>query len=169
MFKLDLKSAKAGFFDSAAVARSVDAATRRVLSKFGAFVRTRARTSIRRRKGVSPPGGPPYSHVGLLKQFLFFSYDTGSRSVVIGPARLGGTADPEAPGRLEYGGTMQGNGRVIFVTNEVGRDKKGKFTSRGKTRVELNGTIRYKPRPFMGPALQQVLPGLPAMWKDSVR
>jgi hypothetical protein len=46
------QAAKQGFFDRAKVKNAVDAGTRRVLSRFGAFVRTRARTSIRKRKGT---------------------------------------------------------------------------------------------------------------------
>ena len=160
---------RAGFFDSAAVIKAVDKATRRVLSKFGAFVRTRAKTSIRKRKGVSPPMGPPYSHVGTLRKFLFFSWDSSTRSVVVGPERVSGTKDSDAPHRLEYGGNVAGNGREIFITNAVGRDARGRYASQGKTKVVLNGTLKYKPRPFMGPALQAELPGLPAMWRDSVR
>jgi hypothetical protein len=169
MINVSIKSAKSNFFDRKSVMGAVDAATRKVLSKFGSFVRKRAKTSIRKKKGTSKPGSPPYSQLGYLRQFLFFSYDRPRSSVVIGPARLNDTSDPGALPRLEYGGTMQGNGRVIFVSREVGRHKKGKFVSGGKDRVVLEGTITYKPRPFMGPALQAELPKLPAMWRDSVK
>ena len=143
---LSVKAARGNFFDSAKVVKAVDAATRKVLSKFGAFVRTRARTSIRKRKGISPPAGPPSSHTGLLKKFLFFSYDADRKSVVIGPARLGSTVDPAALPALEYGGRSS-------VVNRKGRRRR----------------ISVRPRPFMGPALAAELPGLPAMWRDSVR
>ncbi len=54
------------FFDRKRVVDATDRATRRVLSKFGAFVRQTARRSIRRRRSVSQPGQPPSSHTGLL-------------------------------------------------------------------------------------------------------
>jgi hypothetical protein len=79
------QAAKGGFFDRDKVKRAVDAGTRKVLSKFGAFVRQRAKTSIRKRKGTSPPGSPPYSHVGLLRRFILFAYNPQRKSVVIGP------------------------------------------------------------------------------------
>ena len=90
MFTMSLKSAKSGFFDRAAVVRAVDQATRRNLSRFGAYVRQRAKTSIRRPPKtatvrISRPGRPPYSHTGLLKRFIFFAYDADRQSVVIGP------------------------------------------------------------------------------------
>jgi len=56
------------FFDRQAVISKVDAATRRVLSRFGAFVRQRAKSSIRKRRNPAPPGSPPSSHTGLLKK-----------------------------------------------------------------------------------------------------
>ena len=135
---------KAMFFDQKAVTRATDRATRRVLSRFGAYVRTSARSSIRKRKSAAPPGKPPSSHVGLLKRLIYFGYDRSKQSVVIGPAPLRGTA--EAPPLLEYGGRARRRGR------------------RGRTRM-----VTYRPRPFMGPAFQKEQPKLPAMWADSVR
>ena len=80
-----ITTVKANFFDRLAVMDAVDAATRKVLSRFGAWVMTRSRRSIRRRKGPSMPGGPPHSHVGLLRGGIFFAYDKQAASVVIGP------------------------------------------------------------------------------------
>ena len=74
------------FFDSKPVLDAVDKATRKVFSKFGAFVRTRAKSSIRPRKAPSAPGSPPSSHTGILKRFIYFGYDANTHSVVIGPA-----------------------------------------------------------------------------------
>src|SRR5262245_43139919 len=119
----DVETAKKFFFTSDAVLRALDKGTRRQLSKFGAFVRTRARSSIRKapkidvatgqvtrkRKGVelkdavSKPGNPPFSHQGTVRKLLFFAYDPTAKSVVIGPV-VGGPATG-APKRLEEGGT----------------------------------------------------------------
>ena len=88
MIGMKLSKAKLSFFDSKAVTGAVDKATRRVLSRFGAFVRRGAKSSIRKRKRVSKPGEQPSSHTGLLKKFIFFGYDRSRSSVVIGPARL---------------------------------------------------------------------------------
>jgi hypothetical protein len=145
VINLSVKAAKGGFFDRGKVIAAMDRATRKALSKFGSFVRQRAKTSIRKRKGISPPGGPPYSHVGHVRKFLFFSYDADRKSVVIGPARLGGTVDPAALPALEYGGTSTG---IV----------------KGKRR-----SISVRARPFMGPAFEAERPGLAAMWRDSVK
>jgi len=133
------------FFDSKTVRKKTDKTTRRVLSRFGAFVRRTARQSIRKRKKASQPGKPPSSHVGLLKKFIFFGFDVLRRSVVIGPARLTRKGRGEAPSALEYGGTvtMQGSG------------------NKKKARV--------RPRPYMGPALDKEKDQLPALWRDSIK
>lgn len=133
------------FFDSPKVVRAVDKSTRKVLSKFGAFVRRTAKQSIRKRKKSSAPGSPPSSHTGLLKRFIFFGYDPQKRSVVIGPTRLTENNRGEAPSILEYGGRTTVN------------------SGTKKTRV------RIRPRPFMGPAFEKEKPNLPSMWKDSVK
>jgi len=133
------------FFDTRKVRRAVDASARRVLSKFGAFVRRTARSSIRKRKKPSSPGSPPSSHVGLLKKFIFFGYEPPRRSVVIGPARLTQKGRGEAPHLLEYGGAT-------------------KIAHRGKRK-----RAKVRARPFMGPAFEKEEPKLPAMWRDSVR
>ncbi|MBN2563034.1 MAG: hypothetical protein JXQ75_19085 [Phycisphaerae bacterium] len=133
------------FFDKKAVRDKVDAGTRRVLSKFGAFVRRTARSSIRKRKKSSSPGSPPSSHIGLLKKFIFFGYEPARRSVVIGPARLSQQGRGEAPHLLEYGGAT-------------------KVEHRGKSK-----RAKVRPRPFMGPAFEKEEPKLPAMWKGSIK
>ena len=133
------------FFDRAAVTSRVDPSTRKVLSKFGAFVRRTAKGSIRRRRKAAPPGSPPSSHTGLLKKFIFFGYDPDQRSVVIGPTRLDRRGQGEAPSLLEYGGQ----------TTLVRRGKRERVT--------------YRARPYMGPAFEKEQPKLPAMWRDSVK
>ena len=133
------------FFDRQAVVSKVDAATRRVLSRFGAFVRRSAKSSIRKRKKAAPPGQPPSSHTGLLKKFIFFGYDAARQSVVIGPTRLNQKGRGEAPPLLEYGG-------------------KATLVRRGKKK-----RVTYQARPYMGPAFEKEKPQLPAMWRGSVR
>lgn len=96
------------FFDRRAIRRKTDRATRRVLSRFGSFVRQAARRSIRKRKKASEPGRPPSSHAGHLRRFIFFGYEPEKRNVVIGPSALSGPGMGEAPEVLEYGGTAAG-------------------------------------------------------------
>jgi len=136
------------FFDTKTVRSKTDKATRRVLSKFGAFVRQTAKRSIRKRKKPSEPGKPPSSHIGLLKKFIYFGFDVVRRSVVIGPVRLSQKGRGEAPSVLEYGGNV---------------------TMRPRHREGKKSRARIRPRPFMGPAMEKEKQQLPALWRDSVK
>lgn len=138
------------FFDNAKVINAVDRASRSVLSKFGAFVRTAAKSSIRPRKKSSKPGHPPTSHSGLLKKFIFFGYSQQQTSVVIGPAKLNQKIG-NAPEVLEYGGKS-----TIFAWDS-------------KAKVKTKQTVRIAARPYMRPAFAKNLPKLPALWRNSVR
>ena len=144
MFDLKLSDAKRAFFDRAGVIAATTAAERQVLSRFGAYVRQRARTSIRPRVGTSRPGSPPFSHVGLLRQFILFSFEPLRGGVLIGAMQLNAKAG-DAPRLLEHGGTAQ-------------RLRRGKLVR-----------CEYRPRPFMQPAFDQELPRLPPLWRDSIR
>lgn len=130
--KLDFR-VKDLFFDSPRVARAMKPARRKALSKAGAFIRRRARSLIRKRKRVSEPGSPPSSHSGEPNlRTIFFAYDPGSDSVVVGPVLLhGGRGSPTVPALLEFGGETR-----------VRRRRRKPYTA------------RYRPRPFMGPALE---------------
>ena len=144
MIGLRLDQAKGLFFDRPRVMNATAKAERQVLSRFGAFVRQRARTSIRPRKGSSPAGAPPYSHVGLLRRNIFFAFDPFRRSVVIGPARLNQKAG-DVPPTLEYGGPA-----VVM--------------RRGQTR-----RVVIAPRPYMRPAFAAEQKSLPPLWRNSIR
>jgi hypothetical protein len=137
------------FFDRKRVVDAVSRAERQKLSKAGAFVRRSARSSIRKRKKISAPGKPPTSHTGLLKRNIFFAYEPNRSSVVIGPVKLNKPSG--APQLLEMGGTVR-----IRV---AGRNK----------RKRARQLARYKPRPYMGPALRKESPNFPNLFKDSVR
>lgn len=162
-FGVKFEDAKKSFFDRARVLSAADAAALKVLSKFGAFVMRRARSSIKpapkqeatRLKrgisidGVSAPGNPPVSHgEGLLRGFIFFSYDSSRRSVVIGPVKLGGKIG-NAPEALEKGGQSEA---MVGI---------------GKGRKLVRTTIRA--RPYMVPSFLAELPGVPAMWAGSIK
>jgi hypothetical protein len=133
------------FFDTKNIRSAVDRTTRAVLSKFGAFVRRTARSSIRKRKKTSAPGQPPSSHTGLLKRFIWFGYEPSRRSVVIGPARLTQGNRGEAPENLEYGGMAT------------------------VTRRKRKRRARIRPRPFMRPALEKERKQLPSLWANSIK
>ncbi len=144
MIGMRLRQAQAGFFDRERILAATTTAERKVLSRFGAFVRQGARSSIRTRKAPAPPGQPPSSHTGLLKRNIFFAFDRAHGGVVIGPVTLN-QKEGMAPRLLEHGGTIVRRRSGRTVTN------------------------RYAPRPFMRPAFTRELASLPPLWRDSIR
>lgn len=162
------------FFDQAgrarsAVIRRMDIATRRVLSKFGAFVRTRARGSMRRRNSYSQPGEPPHAHIGHLKHFLEFGYDPNRRSVVIGPEGWPDReTDKTVPELMEYGGTVHTRRMRLVRTKEARRDSRGRFKAFKYRQIPSGTTVHYEPRPFMWPAYEHEEPKLEQMWRNAV-
>ena len=139
---------KSLFFDSPKVLRAVSKAKRRELSRSGAFIRTRAKSSIRSRKGYAPPGKPPHSNVGHLKRLIYFSYDPASDSVVVGPI---GWKKGEVPALLEYGG------HAI------------RARPRYRGRQPERRRVYYRARPYMGPALLAELKNIPKRWHNAIR
>jgi len=97
------------FFDTRAVRRAVDKAKRRVLIQQGAYLRKVAQNLIHRRRGASRPPHPPHSHVGLLRDHIFYGYDRAAESVVVGPRVFSAALD--IPGLLEFGGRHPRTGR----------------------------------------------------------
>lgn len=178
MATLNFNAAKRLFFDREEVARRVAPAARRVLSKFGAFVRRRARSSIRfRKKGFSQAGSPPFSHTrdpfATIRNILF-ALDATRNSVVIGPVRLNGRqylngilSRGTIPEVLEYGG-FEG-------IREKQRYAGGPWRGLGTTRALRPGErirvrqARYEARPFMRPAFAAESQNILSLWKGSIR
>lgn len=176
-----ISQAKKLFFDRSAVMKATNRAERQALSKFGAFVRRRAKSSIRpagKSNKTSPAGRPPRSHTKLLKKFIFFVYEPSRRSVVIGPAQLNTKTD-DALEMLEHGG--QTTRRFFVIRSSEGktdaqgnvRNARGEFVGKAVRIVHSRRAkpqrVKYKARPFMGPALEEEKPKLPQIWKDSIR
>lgn len=165
---IGLKAFKDNFFDRAAVMDRVPPAARKALSKFGAFVRQRARSSIKVREGTSLPGSPPFGHksgtrlkaskktgttkrqpVSLLREFILFAFEPERHSVIAGPAKLSGKIG-NAPEALEKGGVSE----MLAASRDGRRERK---------------RIDVEPRPFMQPAFEAELPKAAPLFKDTIR
>lgn len=147
------------FFDDSKIERAVERANKRNLSKVGAFIRRRARSSIRKRKKVSRPGEPPSSHATnrtLSIKNILFGFDAVNESVIVGPVTLR-RGSGKAPSLLEFGGS----------TTTIRRGRRDTFGGRAIT----SKRVKYRPRPFMGPALDaEVAAGtIPQVWSGSVK
>ncbi len=170
---LDFAAIRDTFFDSGKVLAAMEKKERRALSKFGAFVRTRARSSIRKRRKPSSPGSPPSSHVGTLKKLLFFSYDSKNKSVVVGPVPLESSRLAVVPRLLEEGGpvvfmrSIPGLGRKATAPQAAAFQRKvkdGSITVTKREKQRVAGGLEA--RPFMAPALAAELPKFAAMFKE---
>jgi hypothetical protein len=140
MAGFDLAKVKKSFFNAKLITDPVERAKLSVLARFGAFVRQRAKTSMRWRKGTSPVGSPPFAHIGAVRRLTFFAIDPLRGTVVVGPVRFQGRG--EGARALEEGGTSW--------SPKLGR-------------------VRIRRRAFMVPALLKELPGLSRMFAGSVR
>lgn len=124
-------------------------ATEANLMKFGAYVRRRARQSLKYGGAVSKPGQPPKARRvnrrnykqphSPLREFILFDVDKENMQVVIGPKMLSGRTN--AAGKLEKGGTVR--------------------THDGKM-------VTIQPRPFMAPAFEAELMQAPALWAGAI-
>lgn len=133
-FGVDL-TIKKFFFDRQKILDQQDAQKKRRLSKAGAFIRTRARSKLRRRKKSAAAGQPPSVHSRnnrLTLKFILFGLGEDDNSVLIGPvalaqSKLRNSSAQTVPELMEFGGT-----------NAVG----------GKR-------ARYSQHPFMGPTVEE--------------
>jgi hypothetical protein len=163
-FAINLEKTKRFFFDTKAVESLVDKAKRQALSKVGAFIRTTAiRSTKRKRKPkpssrrskrkrapmVSAPGSPPFTHTAGKNnlKFVLFAYEPASESVIVGPVRL--STKRNVANLMEFGGT---------ATVQQKNKATGIVWSRRRA--------RYRPRPYMQPALAENAPKLPNMMKE---
>ncbi len=168
------------FFDKTPVIKAMDAATRKSLSRIGAFVRTSARSSIRSQRKPknkayvetpSAPGSAPKSRTGKLKNRLFFVYDHAARTVVIGPEKFNGRSlfngivqSGTVPQLLESGGT---SGVREIQTAAGGWIPQGRKQPRPGQAKRTRQTV-YAARPYMAPALAKNLPKIPEQWRNQV-
>lgn len=156
------------FFDREKVQRAVNAGVVKVLRKAGGKTAKIAKFSIKRRAydNTSAPGETPYDHAGFVRakanrqrkkagkpplkvvasqkgiRTILFGLAPDNQGVVIGPVK-----NPSAKGKgvlpaLEYG--------------DSSRSSKGE-------------RVNIEARPFMSPALDKVVPELPAAFRGVVR
>lgn len=144
-FGMRLKDAKALFFDRPAVMRMMTKKERSMLSRFGAFVRRRAKSSIKlsRTNASSQPGEAPKGHTGKLREMIYFAADPSKRSVVIGPTLFGNKTGEELAA-LEQGGMTT-------------------ITEPGAGAARLRRRVLIKARPFMLPAFKAELPNVSSL------
>jgi hypothetical protein len=179
---------KESFFDRPKVIAALKKAKRKVLSKAGAFVRRRARSSLKkpgkRKAGMaSAPGRPPSNHTsGHSLKTILFAFDTASSSMVVGPVQFNSlnptvsSVQTTAPGLHERGelATIREYRYIPLAANsDSGKwfpaKKTGKYKPRpGFSLEERRRRVKYPKRPFMQPALEAEAPKFPELFKNSI-
>jgi hypothetical protein len=170
------------------VLKAMDKATRRNLSRFGAFVRRRAQTSIRYRTKPSQAGQPPSAHRSLmrtktnkrtgatrkqqvspLRDLIYFGYDAQAQTVIVGPALFAASRQAKTglhtiPETLEKSGmstvteAMSGGRWRLLYSLEL---------AQRTTRPTRKRAVRIAARSFMAPALAAELPKLASLYANS--
>lgn len=144
-----------------AVKPQADKATNKMLGRFGAFVRSDAKRSIRKQpidrtrktfgktrpRKPSRPGTPPGDVIGTLKRFVLFDVDQAKRNVIMGPAWLPRQQSQRTLELLEHGGVRRQRSR----------------------RHNRTVTARYPARPFMRPAFNKNTPQAARLLKNKIR
>jgi len=174
------------FFDKDAVIARLPPATRKAMSKAGAYIKSDAIRAISRygkekkkvsvvdesgqpilvrgkrktiqlkMKASSKPGEPPRSQTGQLKKFLYSSYDQGTNSVVVGPAAINKSSN--APRVLEHGGSTT----MMLRYKQVDDDTVMQLSKPKKAKVKI------EKRPYMGPALERNMSVVAEVWKNVI-
>lgn len=164
------------FFDRQAVISRLDRMERRVLSKFGAFVRRRARSSVRRprRKTLAEMSPEERASFELAKRISKYEGRPA-------PKKPLASSRPGEPFRDVTGEARK---NILFGYDP---DRHSVVTGIRKTKsggaveaLEYGGTSRItggrdkgklvyiEPRPVVNPARDEELPGLPAMFRDQL-
>ena len=173
------------FLTTAKVQKLLGKARAKALNYQGGLVRKIARQSIRKkgkaraepksekakarwkrevmRTPASPPGTPPFTHTGFLRQDIQYALMPGTRTVVVGPYRT-----PWLNQLHEFGGEMPmvqyrgATGRAFWY--RAGARQRRHWTPTGKRKQ-----FRYPARPYMHPALSKVMQRLPRAWEAAIR
>lgn len=117
-----------------------------------------------RRTPASPPGTPPFTHTGFLRNDIQYAFDQASRFVAVGPYR-----SPWMNELHEFGGGLpmtqyrRGPNMRPFWYRTAGRARR-QWQETGNRK-----TFRYPARPFMAPALRKAVERLPAAWEATIQ
>lgn len=151
-FNLGLRDSKKNWFNAAKVQDLVAALTRRAFVRIGAFIRKDAQKTLVYRSYSSSPGEAPHSHIGLLRNLIFFHYEELSGQLVVGPLSV--QADSPALSQDVPMGAVTGAGVLEYG---------------GVVRMADTGKeVRIAARPYMRPALKRAIayPKLREAWAE---
>ena len=176
-----------GFFNAPMMEKAVNKARMKMLSKAGAFVQRRARSSMRRITGKknkgkpSAAGKPPNAHspAKLSLKTILFKYDAKRDAMLVGPIKFNAIARTVSgrttvPSLHEYGQTAiiyeerwvapWGKPSEWRRVNSKRKQKKSPENWEKRTRK-----VKYPKRPFMAPALKAEAPNFPDLFENAIK
>lgn len=167
--------------DIKAISKALEDKEQKILEKFGRYVATTAKRSMRTRKKPSAAGSPPSAHNDgrtrygpLLKKLYGAYWDPTTRSIIVGPK---GQAGKNAPSLQEYGGTKiikikkipPKSGRKATPAQAAAYKRKLKDGSIvKKAPVIETKTVHLPARPYSRPALAANLPKFPTLFAGQI-
>lgn len=164
------------FFDSKQLEGKLDKATKRTMTKFGSFVRTTARRSMKpvRRIKVAEMGKEERETYKLQKKI---NRKAGKKP----PRRRFAASEPGKPPRVRKGQLK----KFLFFAYDLSRKSvvvgperlsgvtpgtPQRLEEGGRTRIDFGPnkgrSFNIAPRPYMHPALREELPKLEPLWRD---
>lgn len=162
MIDLEFRFVQQQFFSVDKIQNALDRKEAKALGKVGAYVRRRARSSLRRRKRVSRPGQTPSVHTSGFNSLkaIFFFHDKRRSSVTIGILKLNrqrslATSSQPLPNLMEFGGTMmipEYQNRDGEWRQESKRSRRRQSSSARNIRKRVR-RVRVQARPVMSKAL----------------
>jgi len=175
---ITFRAAKSNFFDRAKVVRAVNRARRKALSRVGAFVRTRARRSIRKPRQMTLAEMSPEQREQHEQRVRRARRRGRPR-----PKRPRAASKPGEPPRSPTGTLKkflffafdQRTESVVVgpvaLNGREGRDVPRTLEAGGTATLPDGRRITIEPRPYMGPALQgEVEAGtIPKQFRNSIR
>lgn len=137
-----LRQFKKGFFNRRAVIDAIGEKQAERLAIAGDYVKEAARRSMRYRKKPSLPGTPPSANAedqskALLRKHLYFAFDAGRKTIVVGPAKLG---QSRVASLHEHGGKHQ---RVRRKPKQVGQSGPVRLIAPGLFNNEITAKKKY--------------------------
>lgn len=174
MIGLRLKAMTRNFVDRKKVKRRVNKAKLKNLTKQGAYVRTAARSSIRKAR---------MKKVGEMTSDERRSYErrvvANKRAGLPKPKRPKASSRPGEPPRSQVGTLRKflffsfdprSESVVVGPARTTADDQDAPRTLEFGGTAEVGGSRRrIAPRPYMGPALTQEQPKFAELWRNSVR
>lgn len=173
MMQFGIREAQRSFFDRKSVIDAVGRKRARVLSKFGAYVRTRAKTSMRKARQKS---------LSEMSEKEVISFERAKRRAAKEgkptPRRPNASSKPGEPPRVVLGMLKKflyfaydaRTGSVVIGPAKLGGGSDAPPTLEDGGHVTLpNGkTVEIKARPFMKPAFAAELPRVPSLWAGAL-